>query len=649
MPAIVMAWGILVARTFVIQVIWADRLASRAQNQIKRQVTIPAARGEMYDRQGRPVAINWHNTSAYAYPNETTIPEMLRLLPSIIGCSRSELRQKLYNSKGSYTWLVRQADDNLAAQLTSANIPGVLTLPEMTRAYPYGRVGAQCLGFVDTDNRGLAGVEYACEHWLSGKDGLAVLNRDGWGRQYRYDPICVSEPQAGRNLTLTLDIDWQMVVEEELSAGILEHGAQGGMAVIMDCQSGEILAMADEYLADRDERTQFVKSRVVSDVFEPGSSFKLVPFAAVFSEGPLCPVDSFDAEQGRARFSNRFIRDDKKFDWLTLTDAFRVSSNIVTGRMANVIGGERLRLWALRFGFGSRTGVLLPAEQKGSVPKHRWSEYMTAAFSIGHGVSVTTLQLATAYATLANGGLLVRPYVVKSVVAADGKVVYSRSPQVIRRVLSPDVAAMLLQMSCDVVTEGTAQEAFNADYRMAGKTGTAEKPDHATKTMVKNKYIASFVGFWPADNPRLVGAVVLDEPEPIHYGGWTAAPMLLNMFKRGSCSETHRGVTRPVAQQCSPMVKARGNTEAVSSPAMTSVQQTGASFWSRCQLAASAKAGERCLRMPDVTGCVARAAVARLTRAGLTVSVQGTGQVVRQDPQPGTDLELVQTCELVLQ
>jgi cell division protein FtsI (penicillin-binding protein 3) len=331
-----------------------------------------------------------------------------------------------------------------------------------------------------------------------------------------------------------------------------------------------------------------------------------------------------------------------------LKDAFRVSSNIVTGKMANVVGGERLRLWAIRFGFGTRTGIRLPAEKRGSVPKHRWSEYMTAAFSIGHGVSVTTLQLATAYAALANGGLLLEPYLVRSATSVDGEMVYRRSPKIIRRVLSPEVAATLQQMCQTVVKDGTAKPAYDPVYELAGKTGTAEKPDHQTKTMIKNKYIASFAGFWPADNPRLVGVVVLDEPEPIHYGGWTAAPMLLNMFKRGSCGEMHQEI---------PAHPTKGNRQTAdgvfaanvsASPAATPTVQTATSFWTHQDNHAVDSPTFDDYTMPDLTGCVARTAVHRLKQMGLAVHLEGAGTVIRQTPKAGTNMEMIQRCELVL-
>jgi cell division protein FtsI/penicillin-binding protein 2 len=345
---------------------------------------------------------------------------------------------------------------------------------------------------------------------------------------------------------------------------------------------------------------------------------------------------------GRAHFSKRVIRDDKEHGFLSLSDAFRVSSNIVTGRLANAIGGATLHHWARRFGFGSATGLLLPAEQRGAVPRHRWSEYMTAAFAIGHGVSVTTVQLAAAYAALANGGLLMKPYLVRTITNPDGQVVYRRQSQVVRRVLTPVVAAEIMRMARRVVTDGTAQPVHDPEFPLAGKTGTAEKPDLATGRMLKNKYMASFAGMWPAHAPQLVGVIVLDEPEPIHYGGWTAAPILLNTFRRGSCAKKTNADLRPylMATTGTPEVPGIRHHQDHSSQRL--------SFWQR-RSGRIARAEQLSTGiMPDVRGLTAREAVTLIAGCGLETTVSGLGTVFRQIPASGTEISPGESCKLVL-
>lgn len=648
--AVVLIWAILVARTFIIQVVWADRLKERAKGQNKQVVALPAPRGEICDRNGLPLAVNWHNESFYTCPNAHSIPLLAKKLSPLLTCTEQNLRRDLYTKVGKFAWLVRQADDYTALQIHSWQIDGVFSMPEMTRACTNGGAGRGVIGFVDTDNRGLAGIEYSCEKWLAGKDGMAVMWRDGLGRKYSIDPVRVADPISGCRVELTLDTRWQMILQDELARGVEKYGARSGMAVLLDCRTGEILAMADAFPESDPQEGEFTKCRVVSDVFEPGSSFKLVTFASALATGELCPADSFDAEMGRARFSNRYIRDDKKFGYLALTDAFRVSSNIVTGRVANVVGGATVRDWALRFGFGSRTGILLPAEQRGSVPEHRWSEYVTAAFSIGHGVSVTTLQLANAYACLANGGLLMNPYLVRSVTNAHGKVIYQKRPKVLRRVITPEVAAQLYTMARSVVTGGTATPVNDPDFPLAGKTGTAEKPDLQNKRMLKNQYIASFAGFWPADKPWLVGVVVLDEPQPIHYGGWTAAPILLDILRRGSCANTAK------SSQWAGLTASASAVSAVpahSSPEKPVDVQVGdsegeVSFWEqrRVRVADLSNCPEGIV--PDVVGLTAREAVAVLQNCGYDTVIKGLGLVIRQKPSPGSKHPPGKPCQLAL-
>jgi len=556
----------------------------------------------------------------------------------------------LSNREGRFTWLLRKADDRTAARINSWALQDVHTMAEITRAYTHGTAGHGVLGCVDADNHGLSGIEYSCEQWLAGTAGRAVLRRDGLGRKYSIDPESVTEPVAGCRVELTLDVNWQAVLEDELAQGVKKYNALSGMGILLDCRTGEILAMADAFAGEECGSGRAAKCRVVTDVFEPGSSFKLVTFAAALAEGKLCPSDSFDAEMGKARFSNRFIRDDKKFGQLTIADAFRVSSNIVTGKMANTMGGDVVRHWAKNFGFGAQTKVMLSAEQSGSVPDHRWSDYVTAAFSIGHGVSVTTLQLANAYASLANGGLLMKPYLVKRVVDARGNLLLDRQPDVLRRVMPPDVAANLMAMARAVVSDGTATQVLDPDIPLGGKTGTAEKPDLENKRMIKNKYIASFAGFWPVNRPHIVGVIVLDEPEPIHYGGWTAAPILLNVFRRGSSARDRQPDRIPVMMASSTAVPTASDPP--DSRTMTQGNEFSndnqTSFWSLRRAHVPSLEGRPTDRVPDVTGLTAREAIAVLNNCGLKAGLIGAGRVFRQTPGAGSRCGQGELCQLRL-
>ncbi|MBI3871911.1 MAG: penicillin-binding protein 2 [candidate division Zixibacteria bacterium] len=529
-------WGAVWARALQLQIMGSTVLSALAEEQSDRRVCLAAPRGEIVDRQGRLLAINVAKRSFFAYPDrETPTDGLARHFASVRGQSFTGLSREWKKRHDRFTWMLRRCSATTAASVTGWQLPGVYATWEYERVYPTALTGiAGPLGFVNDSLNGAAGLEAAYDGLLRGADGVGLFVADANGHRFAVDPVAGRPPVPGRRLRLTLDARWQSILAEELDSAVTTWQARSGMALLMDPHTGAILAMVD-IDPSRPPGAVVMKNRLVSDVFEPGSTFKVVTYAGALSDGVVYPGRFFDGGNGSGLFSGRPIHDDKPHGVITVAEAFAVSSNVVTGRIANRLDLGRLDFWVRRFGFGDKTGIDLPGESPGRIAIQKNSDVNVATRSIGHGISVTPMQLAVAYAAVANGGYRIRPHLVAAVESPDGTL--SNVAVQGERILRPEVVCILKNFMRDVVCNGTAKTISDSLYPIAGKTGTAEKPNLSTGHYDKNKFMASFVGFYPADQPRLLGLVVLDQPEPIHYGGITAAPVLLNTIRRGTASD----------------------------------------------------------------------------------------------------------------
>jgi cell division protein FtsI (penicillin-binding protein 3) len=529
---------------------------------------------------------------------------------------------------------------------------------------------ADPIGFVNDALDGAAGLELAFNQSLTGVDGEGVLVADATGRRFDLDPVPVKPLQPGANLHLSLDWGWQSILAEETVAAVEKWKAKSGMALLMNPHTGAILAMVDYNPVDPGRK--ICKSRLVSDVLEPGSTFKLVTFAGALSDGVVGLHDYFDGGNGQGRFSGRILHDDKRHGIMSTGEVFVVSSNVGTGRVANRLAPGRLEFWARRLGFGQRTGIDLSGESPGQIAQQIHSEFNTATLAIGHGVAITPIQLAAAYATVANGGYLVRPHLVTATESPDGAVDWIETKG--ERVLRPEVAQLIKGLMARVVSEGTAKVIWDPQFPIAGKTGTAEKPDPRTGGYDKSKYMASFVGFYPANRPRILGLVILDEPQPIHYGGYTAAPVLLNTIRRGTGSDPRslafeeetefrlietvqtgeEDWARQLALAVAPIVSvaearaehADGVSDAVASG---SEAQLGRTAWASLQESSGGFTPQSGDSWPDLHGLNLRDAIAALRAMDVRWEIAGSGLVVDQFPPPDSAMGESQICRLTLQ
>jgi cell division protein FtsI (penicillin-binding protein 3) len=674
-------WGAIWARAFYLQVVSRTPLSDVADRQSDRVARLAAPRGDIVDRRGRLLAIDVERESFFAYPNRETSAQLLAAkFSSILGSRPSQLAAVWEQRSDTYTTLARRCDQPTAQLVRSWNLPGVHATREFDRVYPCVQPDVtDPIGFVNDAIDGASGLELTYDRLLAGADGEGVFLADASGRRFSLDPLPVKPIRPGARLHLTLDWSCQSILAEELVAAVEKWRANSGMAILMDPHTGAILAMVDYDPNGLGRKAR--KNRLVSDVMEPGSTFKLVTYAGSLSDGTITLGRRFDGGNGQGSFSGRLLHDDKRHGIVTAAEAFIVSSNVATARIANLLPPGRLEFWVRRFGFGDTTGIDLPGESRGRIAAQKHSEFNIATLSIGHGVAVTPLQLATAYCAVANGGYLVRPHLLHAVETATGHVIPVHTTG--RRVLAPEVACLMQKIMAGVVRGGTAKTVWDPQYPIAGKTGTAEKPDLQTHRYDKTKYMATFVGFYPADRPRVLGLVILDEPKPVHYGGYTAAPVLLNAIRRGAAgdegdlrpedsefpehlpyagaSDSQGDWARQLVAAVAPMVsvmEARAELSDNSSdpddaPAPVSAPPSvgGDNGWNRLVGTRTRQARVEAPFVetwPDFTGKSLRDAFATMRELEAQWEVSGAGTIVCQDPPAGSPIAEDRTCRLTL-
>jgi cell division protein FtsI (penicillin-binding protein 3) len=515
------AFAAVFARAAWLQAIRAPALGELAAVQQRANVTKPAGRGTIFDRRGVPLALGRQAMTVYADPSRVREPERVAdAAEAALGVDSDELVRVLSDPSRRFVYLARKADPERAATLGRKQLAGVGFYPEELRIYPQQAVGAHVLGYAGVDNRGLAGIEKQLDPILSGRPGEATVVKDPSGRLI--DVVRGSDARQGEDVYLTIDHVLQSRAEAVLERLVSRWRAQSATAIVLDARSGGVLAMANAPAFDANEfgvtPPDWSRNRAVTDTFEPGSTFKVVTVAAALAERLVGPQTTFTLPP-KIRLYDRTIREDSRDETETMSVAeiLSHSSNVGSVRLAQALGSKRLDKWIRRFGFGRPTGIEFPGETPGIVlALEDWSGATIGNVPIGQGIGVTPVQMAAAYGAFANGGVWVQPHLVRRV--SDDEPLRPRRQRVVPR----SVAAHVLSMLRAVVREGSGYRAAVPGYQVAGKTGTAEKPDE--KGYGTDKYVSSFVGIVPATDPRLVVLVLVDEPEGQYYGGTVAAP-----------------------------------------------------------------------------------------------------------------------------
>jgi len=634
-------WASVVAfRLVQLQIVHGESYRARARQQQERTIVLPPRRGSILDRRGRELAVSVEAASVFAVPDKVRNPAAVaRALAEVLGTSASEISRKLSSEKG-FVWIARKIDDGAAAKLKAMKLAGIGLLPELRRSYPNEALAGNALGYVGMDGRGLAGLEFQYESMIHGREGEMRVSRDARQEQYALTPVPGREGTPGASLSLSLDRDLQFVAEKELAAGLAETGAKDASAVAMDPETGDVFAMATVPSFDPNRYGDFPPSvwrnRPVSDSFEPGSVFKVISGAAVIEAGVAGPSDPVDCGMGQIQVGKFFIHDaeHERFGVIPLSEVIAKSSNVGMVRVGLRLGPRRLYDSARALGIGIPTGIDLPGENGGLLRDvSRWSGLSNAEISFGQEVSVTPMQIAVAVSAIANGGLRVRPRMLRESVDASGREWFPPATAP-RRALSAATSAAMSTILKGVVAEGTGKRAAVPGYVVAGKTGTAQKAiGHG---YARDKYVATFAGYAPADHPRIVLVVTVDEPRGQYFASEVAAPIFSRILARAMAilEVPPDGAEVPAPPSAPPIVVA----------GRAPVFASGVVAASLSRSPSSSPMSE----MPDLSGLPARRAIAELSRRGVSAELSGSGFVVGQTPASGTAIQPGMTCRIRL-
>ncbi len=634
-------WGlVVVGRLVQLQVFQRPAFERLAAKQSERTQNLAPRRGPILDRDGRALAVSIDAESLYAVPQDIEDPQATAAaLSRALGfdaARRRNLAVQLGKASRSFEWVERKLDPARAQAVRELGLPGIGFLTESRRYYPKRELASHLLGYVGLDDHGMGGIEADLDDRIRGRAAKVVVRTDA-----RRQPVeHVEKPSTeGHTVVLTIDESIQHAAETELEKAVAATRSIAGFVVVMDPRNGEILALANQptfnpnrYGAYSDHAR---RNRAVSDIFEPGSIFKIFTAAAGLQEKVVDPDEVIDCGGGFVEVSGVRINDHGVFHQLSFRDVIARSSDVGVVRVAQRLGREQMSRYLRDFGFGAATGVGLRAEARGLLrPPRQWNAVSLASISFGQEVGVTAVQMTAAVAAVANGGYLMRPHLVKRVLDAQGRPVYEAQPHAERRVLEPETVDVLTEILKRVVTDGTGKRAAIDGYVVAGKTGTAQKFDFAAKKYSMIDHVASFVGFAPASRPEIVVLVSLDEPKgPANQGGDVAAPL----FAKIAEAALRRLAVPPDAENR--VLRAVAGGAPALQAALTAPDPA---------LQAVAHHPGDPLLMPDLRGRSAREAAAAAARRGLIVELRGTGRVVEQAPAPGTELEAGMACVLTL-
>ncbi len=530
------AFIMILVRLFFVQVYEVDKFKAQAKRQHEARIPLNFERGNIYDRHHRLIASTINCLSIAADPRIIKQKyKLAKVLERATGKSYRYYLKKINRSKKAFVWLERGLLPDRTSELEKLNIKGTIKIHEAKRNFLYGQVGSQIIGAANIDNKGISGIEKAYDSLLKGSEGLMIMERDAKGRLRPTADLPIIPPTNGNSLVLTLDIELQRIVEYELEKGVERTKAESGTVIAIKPSTGEILAMASYPTYNPNNLSKrkpgAMKNKAITDVYEPGSTFKLITAASAIEEGLITPETLVNGHNGVLDIagSNKKIRDDHSIGIVTFKRAFEKSSNVVFAQVGDSIPKNVFYKYIRDFGFGNTLGIDLIGEVKGYVPKPKKFNSTTRKYlSHGYGVSVSALQLVNAYATIANDGVMMRPFVVKTILDSKGKILHETHNQKIRKVVSERTARKLKAMLCGVVENGTGENAMIRGIKIAGKTGT-------TQQRYKGRYshqhhLGSFAGFFPADNPKIVIIVIIDQPKVAnYYGGSTAAPVFHNI------------------------------------------------------------------------------------------------------------------------
>ena len=652
---LIIFWLLIEARLFFIQVNQHDFYVKHSKIQSAKKIVLPAQRGTIYDRNSEQLATNLiHYDLAIDLKRVKNKNKIAKKFAVVFRKSVDHYMRKM-NRNRDFVYLERKVQEGTAQKFELLEDPGFVKIKGFRRFYPYNNYGSQLLGFTNIDDKGISGLEGQYEKRLRGEAGWTFLLADA-RRRFGYDvDLPQTLPKPGHNIVLTINKNFQTIVDDELERGVTANNANYGMAVLMDPNTGEILAMSctPGFNLNKPSRstTDQRRNRTITDIFEPGSTFKVFPAAALLQENLKKPDDIVFCENGSFKFYNHVIHDTKKYGWLSFRKVVENSSNIGMVKLTKDISNRTFYRYLKNFGFDSRTGINLIGENAGTLSKpDKFSGISKGVISFGQEIGVTAIQMVTAFSALINGGNLMRPYVVQKIIGSDQSEIDEIQPALIRQVITAEVSEILRGFLLEAVQRGTGKKGKLDDILVGGKTGTAQKFNPKTKRYKKNAYLSSFIGFAPYDSPNYVLGIFVDEPKPRYYGGDVAAPIFSSIIQRlikfAPTEESEKVPELKIAEK---------NTHV---PDMTGLQFTAAEEFLKINdlsfqiqgsgthvLSQSQKSDEIALVLgdpqlkssvlPNFKGKTVREALKLVNFSKIRVNIKGNGIVVKQSPSPG--------------
>ncbi len=671
---LILVFLVLVGRLFSVQILQHEKYLREADNQQKLKIDIEADRGQILDRHGVSLAVSKDRFTMYLDVSRVADPKKTaRSLAAVSGWQAGPLEKAIRSSRGSIL-IDRKISRQQKEKVESLGIEALSFEVEKERFYPYNSLAAQVIGYAGMDNKGLEGIEGYFDGILAGERGSAILQRDGLGGRHINPDLPSVTPRSGQDIYLTIDKVLQELAENALDRAVERHGAKSGSVVVVEPYSGEILAMACypridlnsvRRIRDRAEIYAAMRNRVITDVFEPGSTFKIVTLTSILEKGLANLDERIFCENGSYKVCNHTFNDIHEYGWLKVREVFELSSNIGVIKLAERLEKQGLYQMARKYGFGSRTGIDFSGESGGILNRiDKWSGLSLASISIGQEVCVTPLQMVMAYAAIANGGLLMKPTLVKEIRDTEGKVVFRSEPEVIREVMIRETCESVKELLVGVVERGTGVKTRIEGYQMAGKTGTAQKTLPGKRGYECGKYITSFGGFFPVQDPGYAVFVMLDEPKRDKWGGESAAPLFRELAEstiyafdellddaapgymadnQPGMGERYRVVSVSGARESGER-RIRGRKEECPVVDLAYPSRDSGDYGRKSYPFVQSALVRG--RMPDLSGLAMREAYLLVANTGLRVRIEGMGRIVKQEPSAGEQYTEKDICLL---
>jgi len=663
---IILLWVFLEVRLYQVQIKNHEFYTKKSAKQGEKKISTPASRGIIYDRNNVQLATNLIQYDLGVDKNQLKNSNKITTAFSrVFRKSKSHYLNKIRKAS-SFVYLERKVSEKDMRQLGDIIDPGFSVKKHYRRYYPFAEYCSQIIGFTDVDDKGSSGIELQYQNELKGKDGWAVLQADAKRRLGYSAEHPVVEPVSGSNIQLTIDKNYQSIVSDKLKIGVKKYNAKSGIGVLMKPETGEVLAMCAYPSFNPNNpsksKAEHRKNSYIANIFEPGSTFKLFAVAALLQEGIKKSDDIEYCENGSYRYHDHTVKDSKKYGWLSLRRVFENSSNIGMVKFIQNLPKNIFYKYLKNFSFGSETGINLIGENSGLLKKpERFSGISKGMMSHGYEIATTAIQLTNAYCAVVNGGNLMQPYVIKKIISPDNKIKENYSSLKIRQVISDDVSELLKQFMVGTVVRGTGKKANVEGFEVGGKTGTAQKYDFQKKRYIKGKYLSSFIGFAPYEDPEFVLAIFLDEPKPSYYGGETAAPIFQSIMSQllkvapGIEDEEneyyltadenedvpnlvglHISIARDVLSSRNIDYEIEGEGEYISSQKIDDdevILKIG-----NPELSAS--------QMPNLKGLTVREALKKIDFSKLRVKIEGNGKITKQTVKAGTHVKNSQVLTL---